>query len=77
LSWARAIYDDQLDPTWAERGEELLLLIRGAVHGELDPVRISQIEPEVRHWRRHGRDLESEAVAAGDPPIKRWLEQRG
>lgn len=75
LEWAKDTFDE-LDATWVEQGETFLLQLRAAVHRDIEPAQINPLEPEIRHWQAHGRDLERHAVAAGAPSIRRWLASR-
>ena len=75
LDWAEDTCRD-LDPAWAQQGETFLLHLRAAVHGEIEPAEINALEPEVRSWQRHGRELEHQAVGAGAPSMLQWLANR-
>jgi hypothetical protein len=68
---------DELDGRWVEQGETFLLQLRAAVHRDIEPAQINPLEPEIRSWQAHGRDLERHAVAAGAPPIRDWLTSCG
>ena len=72
LEWATEICAD-LDPAWVQRGKTILLRLRGAVHGEIDPAQVNPLEPEVRRWQSYGRELERQAVLSGAPPLRGWL----
>lgn len=53
-------------------GHEIVSVLRGAMHGEIDPSTIN--EDWVREWQEPGWTLEKEAVAAGSLSVNQWLE---
>lgn len=74
LAYGLAMPGDAEDfANWLEGGTAILVELRAAVHGDLDPRAVS--EPAVRHWQAYGQNIERGAVTLGHPSIREWLRE--
>jgi hypothetical protein len=72
LAYGAAMVGEAPDmAAWFEDGRRIVAELRAAMHGEIDPRSLD--EDRVRHWQEYGRNIESGAVAVGQPGIKEWL----
>jgi len=72
LSWAEAVLGDEPPDDWVEEGEEILGVLRCAMHGELDPRSVN--EEWVSRWQAWGQKMETAVVLHGGPAINDWLQ---
>jgi hypothetical protein len=72
LGWAKAVIGDRLDLGWVAEGDDHVLKISEALHGNMHPRDIQ--ESAISHWLAYGREIEALAVRANAaPPIILWL----
>jgi len=75
LAWSIAVLPEtgpNLDE-WLDGGHEVVAVLRGAMHGTVDPGSIN--EYWVREWQKPGQDLEKQAASLGLPSINQWLKR--